>query len=181
MTRWICARCAVEYPDSVEPPGGCLICIDERECVEPPGQRWTTLADLERDGHHGSLREVEPRLFGIKVEPTVGIGQQALLIGSSGGNLLWDPTGYLDDDLVDAVSAAGGVAAIAASHPHMFGVQVEWSHRFNDGPVHVNRADRLYDNFGGRVGPGAAGRVRRSAERYIGWVRGDHDNLTTVR
>ena len=73
MTRWICARCAVEYPDSVEPPGGCLICIDERECVEPPGQRWTTLADLERDGHHGSLREVEPRLFGIKVEPTVGI------------------------------------------------------------------------------------------------------------
>ncbi len=41
--------------------------------------------------------------------------------------------------------------------------------------------DRLYDNFGGQVATDAAGRVRRSAERYIGWVRGDHDNLTTVR
>ena len=276
MSRWVCARCAVEYPDSDQPPDRCAICSDERECVEPPGQRWTTLAELERDGHHGSLHEVEPGLFGIDVEPTVGIGQRALLVRSSGGNLLWDPTGYLDDDLIAAVSGAGGVAAIAASHPHMFGVQVEWSHRFGGAPVYVNRADqdwlqrddpvirrwdatlevlpgltlnrigghfpgsavlhavgadgrgillcgdtflvtpdqewvtfmrsfpnliplsaavvegvaervlsldfdRLYDNFGGRVGTGAAGRVRRSAERYIGWVRGDHDNLTTVR
>ena len=142
MTRWICARCAVEYPDSDQPPDRCAICSDERECVEPPGQRWTTLAELERDGHHGSLHEVEPGLFGIDVEPTVGIGQRALLVRSSGGNLLWDPTGYLDDDLIAAVSGAGGVAAIAASHPHMFGVQVEWSHRFGGAPVYVNRADQ---------------------------------------
>ena len=38
--------------------------------------------------------------------------------------------------------------------------------------------DRLYDNFGGRVTGDAAEWVRRSADRYIGWVQGDFDHLT---
>jgi len=38
--------------------------------------------------------------------------------------------------------------------------------------------DRLYDNFGARVGSDAAPWVRRSADRYIGWVCGDFDHLT---
>ena len=38
--------------------------------------------------------------------------------------------------------------------------------------------DRLYDNFGGRVDADAADWVRRSADRYIAWVRGDFDHLT---
>jgi len=38
--------------------------------------------------------------------------------------------------------------------------------------------DRLYDNFGGQVIGDAAEWVRRSADRYIGWVRGDFDHLT---
>ncbi len=38
--------------------------------------------------------------------------------------------------------------------------------------------DRLYDNFGGQVRADASTWVRRSAERYIAWVRGDFDHLT---
>jgi hypothetical protein len=38
--------------------------------------------------------------------------------------------------------------------------------------------DRLYDNFAGRVAADAASWVRRSADRYIAWVRGDFDHLT---
>jgi hypothetical protein len=38
--------------------------------------------------------------------------------------------------------------------------------------------DRLYDNFGRGVDIGARAAVRRSADRYIAWVRGDHDDLT---
>jgi hypothetical protein len=273
MALWICATCAVEYPDSPQPPERCPICSDERQYVRPTGQRWTTLADLEGRGHRGSVAEVEPGLLGIDIEPSVGIGQRALLVQTAGGNLLWDSTGYLDDDLVAAVSAAGGVAAIASSHPHMFGVQVEWSHRFHGAPVYVAEADqewvqrddpairlwdepvevlpgvtlhrigghfpgsavahlvdadgkgvllsgdtvagtpdghwvsfmrsypnklpmsaaviekvasrvlalefdRLYDNFGAQVLADAQTWVRRSADRYIAWVRGDFDHLT---
>ncbi len=38
--------------------------------------------------------------------------------------------------------------------------------------------DRLYDNFGRGVDADARAAVRRSADRYVAWVRGDHDDLT---
>jgi hypothetical protein len=38
--------------------------------------------------------------------------------------------------------------------------------------------DRLYDNYWGRVSSDVAKWVRRSADRYIAWVRGDFDHLT---
>ncbi len=142
MTWWICKTCAVEYPDTEQPPEACPICSDERQYVRPSGQRWTTLDDLEAAGHRGTLREIEPGLFGIDIAPSVGIGQRALLVQTPGGNLLWDPTGYVDDDLAGQVAAVGGIAAIAASHPHMFGVQVAWSDRFGGVPVYVNADDR---------------------------------------
>jgi hypothetical protein len=270
---WSCATCAVEHPDTEEPPARCRICSDDRQYVRPSGQRWTTLRELEQAGHRGTVDEVEPGLYGINVSPSVGIGQQALLVRTPAGNLLWDATGYLDDALVDAVSALGPVVGVAASHPHMFGAQVEWSRRLGGAPVWVQERDaewvqrpdpvvrtwadeqevlpgvtlhrigghfpgsavarfsgadgrvvlltgdtvagtpdehwvsfmrsfpnkvplsaavvertsarvlalqpeRLYDNFGGGVGADAAHWVARSAERYVGWVRGDFDHLT---
>lgn len=273
MTGWICRTCAVEQPESTEPPDACAICSDERQYVRPGGQRWTTLEELRAAGHRGRLSEVEPGLLGITVEPQVGIGQRSLLVATPAGNLLWDPVGYVDDELEAEVRAVGGLAAIAASHPHMYGAQVAWSHRFDGVPVWVAAADRswvqrddpvirsfddevevlpgvrlvrigghfpgsavarltgadgrgvlltgdtvagtpdehwvsflrsfpnkiplsaavvetvaervvaldfdrLYDNVGGRVGADAASWVRRSAERYVGWVRGDFDHLT---
>jgi hypothetical protein len=269
----VCRTCAVEQRDAAQLPSLCPICSDDRQYVLPSGQQWVTLDQLAAAGHRGVLEEVEPGLHGIAIRPSVGIGQRALLVQTDQGNLLWDPTGYLDDSLVEAVSELGGVAAVASSHPHMFGAQVEWSHRFGGAPVYVQRADRkwlqrddpvvsswddeievlpgvvlhrigghfpgsavahvvgadgrrvlltgdtvagtpdehwvsfmrsypnkiplsaavvtrvadrllrlefdrLYDNFGGQVSGEAASWVRRSADRYIAWVRGDHDDLT---
>ena len=137
VTDWICATCAVEYPDTDQPPTTCPICSDERQYVRPSGQRWTTLAELAAAGHRGTVSEVEPGLLGIRIEPSVGIGQRALLVQTPAGNLLWDSTGYVDDDLAGQVAAAGGIAAIAASHPHMFGAQVAWSRHFDDAGIDV--------------------------------------------
>lgn len=58
------------------------------------------------------------------------------------GSVLWDPIGYLDDAACARVLALGPVVAIASSHPHMFGVQVEWSRRLGNPPVLVAEADR---------------------------------------
>jgi glyoxylase-like metal-dependent hydrolase (beta-lactamase superfamily II) len=38
--------------------------------------------------------------------------------------------------------------------------------------------DRLYDNTAHAIDRAARAAVRRSADRYIAWVRGDHDDLT---
>ncbi|MBV8221667.1 MAG: hypothetical protein JO325_24650 [Solirubrobacterales bacterium] len=87
------------------------------------------------------IAELEPDLFGITVEPKVGIGQQTHLVRTSVGNLLWDPVGYVDDDAVNLVQELGEVTAIASSHPHMFGVQVEWSRALGGVSVLVSEAD----------------------------------------
>ncbi|WP_199435046.1 hydrolase [Qaidamihabitans albus] len=268
---WICRTCAVEH---AEKNGVCRICADERQWVPESGQQWTNLTELAAAGYRVEVAELEPDLFGITSSPGAGIGQHTKLLRTPAGNLLWDPIGYLDDDAVRQVRELGEVVAIAASHPHMFGVQVEWSRRLGGPPVlvaepdlewvarpdpairpwtgkldvlpgvtmsqpgghfpgsavvhwaagadgrgvllsgdtifanpdrrsvsfmrsfpnriplsaavvervtrHVERFefDRLYGNFGNSIGSDARRVVRRSADRHIGWVRGDFDHLT---
>lgn len=268
---WICKTCGVEQARA---DGVCAICADERQYVTAAGQVWTTLEELEQIGTHGTVRELEPDLFGVRAEPGVGIGQQAHLAVTPVGNVLWDPVGYVDDKFAAAVAELGDVVAVTASHPHMFGVQVQWSRLLGGVPVlvsepnlewvkrtdpaieswsgtrevvpgvtlhqlgghfsgsavlhwaagaggagvllisdtiHANpdRAtvtflrsypnriplspavverltsaveampfDRVYDNFGRTIAAGAKAAIRRSADRYIGWVRGDFDHLT---
>jgi glyoxylase-like metal-dependent hydrolase (beta-lactamase superfamily II) len=268
---WICATCGVEHAEAV---GVCAICADERQWTPADGQHWTTLEELAGAGHQTRVAGLEPDLFGITVEPKVGIGHQAHLVRTPAGNLLWDPNGFLDDDGVRAVRELGDVIAITASHPHMFGVQVEWSHALGGVPVLVCEADlewvarpdpairpwsgreeiapgltlhqlgghfpgssvvhwpggaggrgvllvsdtihanpdratvtflrsypnriplspavverlvraveqlpfdRLYDNFGRGIDADATAAVRRSADRYVGWTRGEFDEET---
>jgi len=273
MTAWICATCAVEYPQSEAPPRHCPICEDERQYVPRTGQAWTTNDELTASGHRLVVREREAGLFTITTDPGVGIGQHAVLARTSAGNLLWDPTGFLDEVGVRRVRELGGAAFIVASHPHMFGVQLAWSDALGGARVLVaerdrewlqrtgdavefwdgerellpgvtirvvgghfpgsavaywsapdgrtvalvgdtifpgpsgasvsflrsypNRIplsaavvdriattvtqrdfDRAYGNFGNTLDADAAGIVKRSAERYIAWVRGDYDHLT---
>ena len=140
MPVWICATCANHYPEAPSPPGACVICADERQWVPPSGQHWTTAAELAAAGHRGDVREVEPGLLGIGVDPPVAIGQRALLVRTAEGNLLWDPPGYVDEAALQAVEAAGGVAAVTASHPHFYGSMATWSRAF-DADVLVPEAD----------------------------------------
>ena len=140
MPVWICATCGNHYPDAGSPPAACVICADERQWVPASGQRWTTAAELAAAGHRGDVREVEPGLLGIGVDPPVAIGQRALLVRTDAGNLLWDPPGYLDEASVAAVRAAGGLRAVTASHPHFYGSMAEWSRAF-DAEVLMPEAD----------------------------------------
>ncbi|HET8567654.1 MAG TPA: hydrolase [Candidatus Limnocylindria bacterium] len=142
MNAHICATCGVQQAPSAAPPPRCPICEDERQYVRQGGQAWTTLGELAAKGHRILVRELEPGLLGVGVEPAVGIGQRALLVRTAAGNLLWDCVGYVDDAGVEAVRAAGGVAAIAFSHPHFYGVMVEWSRAFGGCPMYVPSADR---------------------------------------
>ncbi len=147
MADWLCATCAVETTPIVtatgeEPPPSCPICEDERQYVPPTGQLWTTLQRLQREGERVTVTQLEPDLYGLSSEPKVGIGQRAMLLCTPEGNLLWDPTGYVDEAAAAAVQDLGGAAVIATSHPHMFGAQTSWSRMLGGVPVLVNAADR---------------------------------------
>jgi hypothetical protein len=135
---WLCRTCAVEHAHR---PAVCAICADERQWVPAAGQAWTTLEELAAAGERVVMTELEPDLFGLTSEPSVGIGQQAKVVRTPAGSLLWDPLGFLDDAAVERVRALGPVVAVVASHPHMFGAQVEWSRRLGGVPVLVAEAD----------------------------------------
>jgi hypothetical protein len=141
MDAYICVTCGVQQAPSKEPPPHCPICEDERQYVRPGGQEWTTLADLTTNGHQIELRDLEPGLTGLGVEPSLGIGQRALLVQTPGGNFLWDCVGFIDDEAVDAVRGRGGISGIAMSHPHFYGVMAEWSRAFGGAPIHIPEAD----------------------------------------
>jgi hypothetical protein len=140
MPAWICATCAVQYPDTDEPPAHCPICEDERQYIGWGGQQWTTVTDLV--SHHVSeLRNEEPDLIGVGIEPRFGIGQRALLVRTPHGNVLWDCVPLLDDSARHRITELGGIDTICISHPHFYGANVDIADAF-DARVLLPRADQ---------------------------------------
>ncbi len=144
MTIWTCATCAIEHPDTSEPPPLCEICSDERQYVPSSGQRWTTREELAAAGFRIDVAEVVPGLHSVEATPSLGIGQRGLLLQTGHGNLLWEPPGFIDDTGLATVRALGGVAVVTASHPHLTGSSIQWSHAFDRAPVYVAAADKQW-------------------------------------
>src|SRR5260370_9882222 len=128
MGTYICVTCGNHVPDPC--PEICAVGGDERQWVPPGGQRWTTLAELAAAGHRSDIRPVEPGLTGIGADPPVAIGQRALLVSTHEGNLLWDPSGFIDDAAVAAVRSAGGLRFLTPRHPHFYGAISSWARSF---------------------------------------------------
>ena len=143
MSHFICTTCGTQYAETDQPPGNCAICQDERQYVRATGQQWTTLDKL-RLTNRLSLKAKEPGLIGIGIEPHFAIGQRALFLRTAKTNILWDCLSLLDDAVVEAVRALGGISAIAISHPHYYSSMVEWSRAFGGVPVYLHAADRRW-------------------------------------
>jgi len=105
------------------------------------GAAWITLEGL-RQRHRIALRLEGSGLEGIGIEPAFAIGQRALLVRAESGNILWDCIPLIDEAIVEAVRALGGIAAIAICHPHYYAAMVEWCHAFDRAPIYLHAADR---------------------------------------
>ena len=58
---------------------------------------------MKADGYKNAYYEHEPNLIGIETVPEFAIGQNAKLIRTSEGNVLWDCISYVDDVTVDLI------------------------------------------------------------------------------
>ncbi|QZH66607.1 hydrolase [Mycolicibacterium farcinogenes] len=146
MPTWICTGCGVDHPDSAtEPAAGCVLTSDVVSIEErgdlPPHGTWTTLDELAAQPHHTEHVDHGRGVHSLRRTPKFAIGHRTFLAQTAHGNLLWDSPGYLDDEILSLVHGLGGVAAVAASHPHMFGAQLSWSQAFGGVPVYVNALD----------------------------------------
>ena len=138
MPAFICTACGTQYPESDKAPAHCRICEEERQYVHEAGQIWTTLDELAKS-HVNKFRDYEPGVTGIGAG--FAIGQRALLLQTSGGNVLWDCVATLNDATVSTIKAKGGIKAIAISHPHFYTAMVEWAKAFAC-PIHLHAADK---------------------------------------
>ena len=143
MPNFICTTCGTQYADGDQPPAACAICQDERQYVKATGQNWTTLERL-RLTNRNSVKFKEPGLIGVGIDPHFAIGQRALFLRTPKANVLWDCLPLLDQAVVAAIKALGGISAIAISHPHYYSSMVEWSRAFGGVPIYLHAADRQW-------------------------------------
>ena len=137
----VCATCGAVFPAGVDLPAGCPICDDERQWVPEEGQQWTSLDELAV-AHRNELREEEPGLLGIGIEPEFAIGQRALLVEAPACNILWDLVPLCSAQAVAEIERRGGAAAIAISHPPYYSGMLEWSRALGGIPILLHAADR---------------------------------------
>lgn len=140
VENYICITCGTQYPASHVAPAHCPICEDDRQYVNPNGQQWTTLAEMRSD-HHNTFSAIAPGLTGIRTAPSFAIGQQAHLIQTEEGNVLWDCISFLDDTTTSYIQQLGGIKAITISHPHFYSSMIEWSYTFN-APIYLHADNR---------------------------------------
>jgi glyoxylase-like metal-dependent hydrolase (beta-lactamase superfamily II) len=143
MPYFICTTCGTQYAESGQPPAVCTICQDDRQYVKKTGQQWTTLEKL-RLTNRNSLKAKEPGLIGIGIDPHFAIGQRALFLRTPQTKILWDCLPLLDEAVIEAIKAMGGISAIAISHPHYYSSMVEWSRAFGGVPIYLHAADRQW-------------------------------------
>ena len=140
MTRFICVQCGTQFADSPAPPRACPICEDERQYVRWSGQEWTTLDQL-RASYRNAFTD-EDGVTGIGIEPSFAIGQRALLVPTESGVVLWDCVALVTDEAVARIRRAGGLRAIAISHPHYYTSMMSWSEAFGGVPIYLHADDR---------------------------------------
>src|SRR5471032_254178 len=139
MSSFICTACGTQFRDSEKPQALCVICEEERQYVPEQGQSWTTLEALAQS-HVNKTRDYEKGVTGFGAG--FAIGQRALLVETSGGNILWDCVATLDATTITKIKSLGGIQAIAISHPHFYTTMGEWSRAFGDVPIYLHAADK---------------------------------------
>ncbi len=169
VKSWICTTCGTQCEPSGKPPKDCPICDDERQFVNWNGQEWTTLEDLQCS-HQNFLKPQGPGITGVGTTPKFAIGQRALLVQTTQGNLLWDCISLIDGATTKAIHDVGGISAIAISHPHYYSSMVDWSQKFGNVPIYLHADDQRW--------------VMRPSPNVVFW-KGERQrlfgNLTLVR
>ncbi|EDU50463.1 Zn-dependent hydrolases [Pyrenophora tritici-repentis Pt-1C-BFP] len=176
---------------------------DPRQYVPATGQTWTSLHrsqalqknNFETDPSNPNIHyittaplspsELPPGLADTSsTRKQLGIGQRAILLQTSGGNVLWDCVAFLNPDTISFINSKGGIKAIVISHPHFYTTHLEWAGVFKC-PVYMAGVDQEWlnraDKDGMRKFFGAAGGETQIGEvgRESGFKNAKHIPDTT--
>lgn len=137
----VCSACGTWYNFEGHPKV-CKICDDERQYVPEAGQLWT-MPEVLIKKHSVKLNIIKSGLYEFEINPVFAIGQRALMVQSSRGNILWDCIPLLDEMTIEFIKAKGGLKAIAFSHPHFYSNMNDWARIF-DCPIYIHENDSAH-------------------------------------
>jgi hypothetical protein len=139
---WICETCGTQFAPTLAPPERCPICDDERQYVGWGGQTWATPDALA--ARHAIRIADEAGVMTLELTPGFAINQRAFRIPDPHAPVLWECLSLVTDEAVAALRAAGGIAAIAISHPHFYSAMAAWSEALGGVPIYLHEADRAW-------------------------------------
>ncbi len=111
-------------------PPHCPICSDVRNDLPDDGWEFRTPGALAPQlTHH--RREVIPGVWEFWTTPRFGLDSHGWLLMEADGNVAFEAAPFYDTPSLDAIERLGGVAVLAASHPHGYGALWQLQQRFD--------------------------------------------------
>lgn len=138
LSPFACSNCG-HWQQYFAVPPHCPICSDVRNDL--PGDGWDfrtpeLLAPTLR--HH--RREVIPGVWEFWTTPRFGLDSHGWLLLEPAGNVAFEAAPFYDDESLDSIARLGGIATLAASHPHGYGALWQLQQRFSP-PLLIQKED----------------------------------------
>ncbi len=137
LSPYACSNCGHWQRHFAVPPH-CPICSDVRNDLPDDGWDFRVPADLADLTHHH--REVMPGVWEFWTTPRFGLDSHGWLLRDPGGNVAFEAAPFYDDASLDVIASLGGIAVLAASHPHGYGALWQLQQRFEP-PLLIQRED----------------------------------------
>ncbi|WP_228242611.1 hypothetical protein [Porphyrobacter sp. GA68] len=141
LNHFACANCGF-WQQHFSPPD-CPVCSDVRNDLPEDGWRFLPERDVAAT-HWGSFREVADNLWAFTTTPHLGLGGTGWLIVTQAGNIAFEAAPHYSPDMLDKIADLGGIAWLAASHPHGYGALFQLQREFAPPVVAIHKDDLAY-------------------------------------
>jgi hypothetical protein len=141
LSWFACAHCGF-WQHHFAPPD-CPVCSDVRNDLPEDGWHFLPEAEVAAT-HDGSAREVAPGLWAFTTTPNLGLAGTGWLLLREGGNIAFEAAPYYSPAMLAQIEALGGIACLAASHPHGYGALFQLQRQFAPPVVAIQRDDLNY-------------------------------------
>ena len=138
LSPYACSNCGHWQMYFALPPH-CPICSDVRNDLPDDGWDFRSLDEV-RAALRCHRREVIPGVWEFWTTPRFGLDSHGWLLLEPEGNVSFEAAPCYDDESLAAIEGLGGIAVIAASHPHGYGALWQLQQHF-DPPLLIQKED----------------------------------------
>ena len=178
LTHYACTHCGgwILWFDT-RTPVYCANCMDVRNAL--PQEDFTYLHIDEAVGKFQTRwHEVLPGLWEFWTEPQLGLGSHGWLILREEGNIAFEAAPYYTPEAFEKIAELGGVAILAASHPHGYGALWQLQQQFE--PTLIIHKDDLEHTKAFRVNRPIDDLHQLDAHREMRRLGGHYEGQTAL-